>query len=149
MPAGSFHPGLCTNTTPARAARSFLGGTHVCSPGKEKNSKKRGNVRDFAWATLGRRLGPEQSLGARQDQHGAASCGEADGRFCDEQVLLGVFPQGREKRENDWTSVRNLCFFGNYRQENGGKRTGCFWKLKRCLLACLLRLILENLCICF
>lgn len=94
MPAGSFHPGLCTNTIPARAACGFLDGTRVCSPGKEKNSKKRGNVQDFVWATLGRRLGPERSLGARQDEHGAASCGKTDGRF-----FSVCFPAGEKKRK--------------------------------------------------
>lgn len=94
MPAGSFHPGLCTNTTPARAAHGFLGGTCVCSPGKEKNSKKHGNMQNFAWATLGRRLGPEQSLGARQDEHGAASCGKANGRF-----FSVCFPRGGKREK--------------------------------------------------
>ena len=79
------------------------------------------------WARLGCRLGLEQSWpaeqlrsaapGLGQGAFGAGWCRKPDSSFCDEQAALGVLSQGREKREPHGTSMRNLCFFGNCREE--------------------------------
>lgn len=143
MPPGSCHLGPWFDKTLARAARSRLGGAWICSAGREKNSKKRGGAWGFVWVTHRRRAGLEQGGSARSEGT-APLLQEARGQLLGGTGSSWCGSPGEGKERKPLDIGEKSALLGNYWEKEGGERTRCFWKLKRCSLACLWCLLLEE-----